>query len=115
MRIRVKPAAVGLAAALAIPVVVLGPASAAHAAPAECTKTVTVVPSSKPNLPKTTVTARCASGTGQYRAVLKCVRVIGTNYWVTSTLYGEWATAGQGTSSTVVCNGPELGSSIQFA
>ncbi|MEO3786121.1 hypothetical protein ABGB12_22555 [Actinocorallia sp. B10E7] len=114
MRVRVKSGAAALAAALAVPAVVIGPAAPAHAVPADCTTQVTVS-QYKPNIPKTSVTVRCASGTGQYRAVVKCIRYVPPNLWVNSTLYGPWATAGPNTSSTTGCLGTYLSTAVEFA
>jgi len=112
MRIRAR--ALLLSAAVAAPLAVAGFAAPAQAAPAECTKTVTMAPTSKPNVPRSTATATCASGTGQYRIVMKCIRNISGSIWVNSTLYGPWATAGPNTSSTVSCAGPYTATGIEF-
>jgi len=112
MRIRAR--SLLLSAAVAAPLTVAGFAAPAHAVPADCTKTTTMAPTSKPNVPQSTATAKCASGTGQYRVVMKCVRNISGNIWVNSTVYGPWATAGPNTSSTVSCFGPYTGTSIEF-
>ena len=79
-------------------------APAANAQPTGCTPTMVEVPYAGATS-HYTFTTRCASGTGNYRAVLLCYtpdpRILGG--WRTSVRYGGLVAAGPGTSSTTSC------------
>jgi len=74
---------------------VLGTATAAQAAPANCTLTVGV--------PTDGAKVRCTSGTGEYRVVLECI-ALKPGDPVIARRPGPWV-AIQGTSSNT-CSGP---------
>lgn len=103
MSVRPKIRTSVLAAALAVPAAAVL-AAPAQAAPSDCTTETTRV-YVKPNVSRTTATVKCASGTGQYRALMKCASHVKPGGYLVMTLQGAWAAAGPGTSSTVMCYG----------
>ncbi|WP_157523208.1 hypothetical protein [Herbidospora cretacea] len=60
-------------------------------------------------------TVSCTGGDGTYRAFVGCAVFTGPGGmgWRT-TVYGPWATAGPGTSSTAICGGLPFTAGIQF-
>lgn len=62
-----------------------------------------------------TYTVSCAGGDGVYRAFIGCMVFTGPGGmgWRT-TVYGPWATAGPGTSSTAGCGGLPFTAGTQF-
>ncbi|WP_106400764.1 hypothetical protein [Actinocorallia populi] len=112
MRFRVKAAVMLAAAALALPVTVIGAASPAFALPADCT--AQVERSRTPNgTLRTVVTRNCASGTGQYRGMMKCLNS-SHGFPVLSTKYSQWVDAGPHTSVTLTCIGVTMGGDVEL-
>ncbi|GAA2725825.1 hypothetical protein [Actinocorallia aurantiaca] len=112
MRSRVKAAAVLAATALVLPVAVIGTASPASALPADCT--VKADRSVTPNgTLRTVVTRNCASGTGQYRGMMKCL-TSSRGIPVLSTKYTEWVDAGPHTSVSLSCVGTVTGGGTEL-
>ncbi len=112
MRSRVKAAVMLAATVLALPVAVIGTASPASALPADCTvKTDRGYTST--GAVRTVVTRNCASGTGQYRGMMKCLSS-GRGVPVLSTKYTEWVDAGPHTSVALICVGAVMGGGTEL-
>jgi|SRR3954469_3790008 hypothetical protein len=69
--------------------------SAALASPSNCSVTV--------DWTHSTVTARCTSGSGEYRAYTRCNAIL----WPDYNRYGAWTRVGSGGKSTASCDEPD--------
>ncbi|ROO86960.1 hypothetical protein EDD29_4546 [Actinocorallia herbida] len=112
MRFRRKTAVTLAATALAVPAAVFGAASPAAALPADCTSTVVRDQTSTGTL-RTVVTRNCASGTGQYRAMIKCLND-SRGFPVVSTRYSAWTDTGPHASVSLTCVGVVTGGGLEL-